>query len=137
MTDFINPADVASVVEAIIDLTDEGADYSFECTGNTVVKRQGLECCHTSWRETILIGVAGAGQEIATWPLRLVMRRVWRGAAFGGAKGRTDVPRIVDGYMDGKINIDGLITHTLRLDEIKTGFDVMHAGESIRSVVVY
>lgn len=137
MTDFINPADVASVVEAIIDLTDGGVDCSFEGIGNADVKRQGLECCHTSWRESILIGIAGAGQEIPIWRLRLVMGRVWRGTACGGAKGRADVPQIADGYMDGKINIDDLITHTLRLDEIKTDFDVMHAGESIRSVVVY
>ena len=137
MTDFINPTDVANVVEAIVDLTDGGVDYSFECIGNTDVMRQALECCHKGWGESIIIGVAGAGQEIATRPFQLVTGRVWRGTAFGGAKGRTDVPQIVDWYMDGKINIDDLITHTLGLDEINAGFDVMHAGESIRSVVVY
>ena len=137
MTDFINPTDVANVVEAIVDLTDGGVDYSFECIGNTDVMRQALECCHKGWGESIIIGVAGAGQEIATRPFQLVTGRVWRGTAFGGAKGRTDVPQIVDWYMDGKINIDDLITHTLGLDEINAGFDVMHTGESIRSVVVY
>ncbi len=137
MTDFIDPTDVANVVEAIVDLTDGGVDYSFECIGNTDVMRQALECCHKGWGESIIIGVAGAGQEIATRPFQLVTGRVWRGTAFGGAKGRTDVPQIVDWYMDGKINIDDLITHTLGLDEINAGFDVMHAGESIRSVVVY
>ena len=137
MTDFINPTDVANVVEAIVDLTDGGVDYSFECIGNTDVMRQALECCHKGWGESIIIGVAGAGQEIATRPFQLVTGRVWRGTAFGGAKGRTDVPQIVDWYMDGKINIDDLITHTLGLDEINAGFDVMHAGDSIRSVVVY
>ena len=137
MTDFINPTDVANVVEAIVDLTDGGVDYSFECIGNTDVMRQALECCHKGWGESIIIGVAGVGQEIATRPFQLVTGRVWRGTAFGGAKGRTDVPQIVDWYMDGKINIDDLITHTLGLDEINAGFDVMHAGESIRSVVVY
>ena len=137
MTDFINPTDVANVVEAITDLTDGGVDYSFECIGNTDVMRQALECCHKGWGESIIIGVAAAGQEIATRPFQLVTGRVWRGTAFGGAKGRTDVPQIVDWYMDGKINIDDLITHTLGLDEINAGFDVMHAGESIRSVVVY
>ena len=137
MTDFINPTDVANVVEAIVDLTDGGVDYSFECIGNTDVMRQALECCHKGWGESIIIGVAAAGQEIATRPFQLVTGRVWRGTAFGGAKGRTDVPQIVDWYMDGKINIDDLITHTLGLDEINAGFDVMHAGESIRSVMVY
>jgi len=137
MTDFINPTDVANVVEAIVDLTEGGVDYSFECIGNTDVMRQALECCHKGWGESIIIGVAGAGQEIATRPFQLVTGRVWRGTAFGGAKGRTDVPQIVDWYMDGKINIDDLITHTLGLDEINAGFDVMRAGESIRSVVVY
>ena len=137
MTDFINPTDVANVVEAIVDLTEGGVDYSFECIGNTDVMRQALECCHKGWGESIIIGVAGAGQEIATRPFQLVTGRVWRGTAFGGAKGRTDVPQIVDWYMEGKINIDDLITHTLGLDEINAGFDVMHAGESIRSVVVY
>ena len=137
MTDFINPKDVGSVVEAIIDMTDGGVDYSFECIGNTDVMRDALECCHKGWGESIIIGVAAAGQEIATRPFQLVTGRVWRGTAFGGAKGRSDVPQIVDWYMDGKINIDDLITHTFSLDEINQGFDVMHQGESIRSVVVY
>ena len=137
MTDFINSTDVDGVVEAIVELTDGGVDYSFECIGNTDVMRQALECCHKGWGESIIIGVAAAGREIATRPFQLVTGRVWRGTAFGGAKGRTDVPQIVDWYMDGKINIDDLITHTFSLDEINAGFDVMHSGESIRSVVVY
>ena len=137
MTDFINPTDVDDVVAAIVDLTDGGVEYSFECIGNVEVMRQALECCHKGWGESIIIGVAGAGQEIATRPFQLVTGRVWRGTAFGGAKGRTDVPKFVDWYMDGKINIDDLITHTMPLAEINTAFDLMHAGESIRSVVVY
>ncbi len=137
MTDFINPADVDDVVAAIVDLTDGGVDYSFECIGNVNVMRQALECCHKGWGESIIIGVAGAGQEISTRPFQLVTGRVWRGTAFGGARGRTDVPRIVDWYMNGKINIDDLITHTLSLDDINHGFELMHRGESIRSVVVY
>jgi S-(hydroxymethyl)glutathione dehydrogenase/alcohol dehydrogenase len=137
MTDFVNPTEVASVVEAIVDITDGGVDYSFECIGNTDVMRQALECCHKGWGESIIIGVAAAGREIATRPFQLVTGRVWRGTAFGGAKGRTDVPQIVDWYMDGRINIDDLITHTFKLDQINAGFDVMHEGESIRSVVVY
>ena len=137
MTDFLNPTDVNDVVAAIVDLTDGGVDYSFECIGNVEVMRQALECCHKGWGESIIIGVAASGQEIATRPFQLVTGRVWRGTAFGGAKGRTQVPKIVDWYMDGKINIDDLITHTLTLDEINTGFDLMHSGESIRSVVVY
>ena len=137
MTDFVNPTDVEDVVGAIVDLTDGGVDYSFECIGNVDVMRQALECCHKGWGESIIIGVAGAGQEIATRPFQLVTGRVWKGTAFGGAKGRTDVPRIVDWYMEGKINIDDLITHTMPLDEINTAFDLMHEGKSIRSVVVY
>ena len=137
MTDFINPTEVDDVIDAIVDMTDGGVDYSFECIGNVDVMRQALECCHKGWGESIIIGVAGAGQEIATRPFQLVTGRVWRGTAFGGAKGRTDVPKIVDWYMDGKINIDDLITHTMPLDDINTAFDLMHAGESIRSVVVY
>jgi len=137
MTDFVNPADVDDVVAAIVDLTDGGVDYSFECIGNTEVMRQALECCHKGWGESIIIGVAASGQEIATRPFQLVTGRVWRGTAFGGAKGRTDVPKIVDWYMDGKINIDDLITHTFDLAAINKGFDVMHEGESIRSVVIY
>ena len=137
MTDFVNPSEVDDVVGAIVDMTDGGVDYSFECIGNVEVMRQALECCHKGWGESIIIGVAGAGQEIGTRPFQLVTGRVWRGTAFGGAKGRTDVPGIVDWYMDGKINIDDLITHTMPLEDINQGFDLMHAGESIRSVVVY
>lgn len=137
MTDFVNPSQVDDVVGAIVDLTDGGVDYSFECIGNVDVMRQALECCHKGWGESIIIGVAPAGAEISTRPFQLVTGRSWRGTAFGGAKGRTQVPKIVDWYMDGKINIDDLITHTLSLDEINTGFDLMHSGESIRSVVAY
>ena len=137
MTDFINPQEVGDPVAAVIDLTDGGVDYSFECIGNVEVMRQALECCHKGWGESIIIGVAGAGQEISTRPFQLVTGRVWRGTAFGGAKGRTDVPGIVDWYMEGKINIDDLITHSMPLKEINTAFDLMHAGESIRSVVVF
>lgn len=137
MTDFINPKEVDNVVEAICDLTNGGVDYSFECIGNTDVMRQALECTHKGWGESVIIGVAGAGQEIATRPFQLVTGRVWRGSAFGGARGRTDVPKIVDWYMDGKLDIDSLITHTMPLDEINTAFDLMHKGESIRSVVLY
>jgi len=137
MTDFVNPIEVDDVVAAIVDLTDGGVDYSFECIGNVEVMRQALECCHKGWGESVIIGVAGAGQEISTRPFQLVTGRVWRGTAFGGAKGRTDVPKIVDWYMDGKINIDDLITHTMPLEEINTAFDLMHAGKSIRSVVIY
>jgi len=137
MTDFINPNSVDNVVEAIVDMTDGGVDYSFECIGNTEVMRQALECCHKGWGESIIIGVAAAGQEIATRPFQLVTGRVWRGTAFGGAKGRTDVPKIVDWYMDGKINIDDLITDTFALEDINKGFEAMHCGEGIRSVVVY
>ncbi len=137
MTDFINPKEVADTVEAIVELTKGGADYSFECIGNVNTMRQALECCHKGWGESIIIGVAGAGQEIATRPFQLVTGRVWRGTAFGGARGRTDVPQMVDWYMEGKINIDDLITHTMPLDDINKGFDLMHAGESIRSVVLY
>ncbi len=137
MTDFINPQETDDVVAAIIDLTDGGADYSFECIGNVHTMRQALECCHKGWGESVIIGVAGAGQEISTRPFQLVTGRVWRGSAFGGARGRTDVPKIVEWYMDGKINIDDLITHTMPLTEINTAFDLMHEGKSIRSVVLY
>ena len=137
MTDFINPAEVDDVVAAIVELTDGGVDYSFECIGNVEVMRQALECCHKGWGESVIIGVAGAGKEISTRPFQLVTGRVWRGTAFGGAKGRTQVPKIVDWYMDGKINIDDLITHTMPLEDINRGFDLMHDGESIRSVVNY
>ena len=137
MTDFINPNQVEHVVAHIIQLTDGGADYSFECIGNTKVMRQALECCHRGWGQSIIIGVAEAGAEIATRPFQLVTGRVWKGSAFGGARGRTDVPAIVDWYMDGKINIDDLITHTLALEQINEGFELMKRGESIRSVVMY
>ena len=138
MTHFVNPSEVeGDLVPYLVDLTNGGADYSFECIGNVDVMRQALECCHKGWGESIIIGVAGAGQEIKTRPFQLVTGRVWRGTAFGGAKGRTDVPKIVDWYMEGKINIDDLITHTMPLEDINKGFDLMHAGESIRSVVVY
>lgn len=139
MTDFINPSEIGNdkVVQAIVDLTGGGADFSFDATGNTNVMRQALECCHRGWGESIIIGVAEAGKEIATRPFQLVTGRVWKGTAFGGARGRTDVPKIVDWYMEGKINIDDLITHKLSLDEINHGFDLMHEGKSIRSVVVY
>ena len=120
-----------------MDVTRGGADYSFECIGNVNVMRQALECCHKGWGESVIIGVAGAGQEISTRPFQLVTGRVWRGTAFGGAKGRTEVPRIVDWYMDGKINIDDLITHTMPLEDINKAFDLMHSGESIRSVVQF
>jgi S-(hydroxymethyl)glutathione dehydrogenase/alcohol dehydrogenase len=137
MTDFINPTEVDNVVDAIVQLTDGGADYSFECIGNVTTMRQALECCHKGWGQSIIIGVAEAGKEIATRPFQLVTGRVWKGSAFGGARGRTDVPKIVDWYMEGKINIDDLITHHLPLERINEGFDLMKAGESIRSVVVY
>jgi S-(hydroxymethyl)glutathione dehydrogenase/alcohol dehydrogenase len=137
MTHFINPKEHANVVDAIVQLTDGGADYSFECIGNTTTMRQALECCHKGWGQSIIIGVAAAGQEIATRPFQLVTGRVWKGSAFGGARGRTDVPKIVDWYMDGKIAIDPLITHTLKLEDINHGFELMERGESIRSVVVY
>ena len=137
MTDFLNPRETGNVVEAILELTGGGADYSFECIGNVEVMRQALECCHKGWGESYVIGVAGAGQEIATRPFQLVTGRSWHGVAFGGARGRSDVPTIVDWYMDGKINIDDLITHTMPLEQINTAFDLMQRGESIRSVVLY
>jgi S-(hydroxymethyl)glutathione dehydrogenase/alcohol dehydrogenase len=139
MTDFVNPDAVGrdKVVEAIVDMTGGGVDYSFECIGNVHTMRQALECAHKGWGESVIIGVAPAGAEIATRPFQLVTGRSWRGTAFGGARGRTDVPKIVDWYMDGKIDIDSLITHTMPLDDINRGFDLMHAGESIRSVVLY
>jgi S-(hydroxymethyl)glutathione dehydrogenase/alcohol dehydrogenase len=137
MTHFINPDKVENVVDAIVQLTDGGADYSFECVGNTTLMRQALECCHKGWGKSIIIGVAGAGQEISTRPFQLVTGREWKGSAFGGARGRTDVPKIVDWYMDGKLKIDELITHQLPLERINEGFELMERGESIRSVVVY
>jgi S-(hydroxymethyl)glutathione dehydrogenase / alcohol dehydrogenase len=138
MTHFVNPKEVkGDLVPYLVDLTKGGADYSFECVGNTDLMRQALECCHKGWGVSVIIGVAGAGKEISTRPFQLVTGRVWKGTAFGGARGRTDVPRIVDWYMDGKINIDDLITHTMPLKDINKGFDLMHRGESIRSVVLY
>ncbi len=138
MTHFVNPDKVdGDLVAHLVELTGGGADYSFECIGNVNVMRMALECAHKGWGESIIIGVAGAGQEIATRPFQLVTGRSWRGTAFGGARGRTDVPKIVDWYMDGKIQIDPMITHKLALEDINKAFDLMHAGESIRSVVVY
>jgi S-(hydroxymethyl)glutathione dehydrogenase/alcohol dehydrogenase len=143
MTHFVNPKEVDNVVAEIVNMTKRGADqiggadYTFDCTGNVNVMRQALECSHRGWGQSIIIGVAGAGQEIATRPFQLVTGRVWKGTAFGGARGRTDVPKIVDWYMAGKIEIDPMITHTLKLEEINKGFDLMHEGKSIRSVVVY
>jgi S-(hydroxymethyl)glutathione dehydrogenase / alcohol dehydrogenase len=138
MTHFVNPADVKKdLVAHLVEITGGGADYSFECIGNVEVMRQALECCHRGWGMSVIIGVAGAGQEIRTRPFQLVTGRVWKGSAFGGARGRTDVPKIVDWYMEGKINIDDLITHVLPLERINEGFDLMHKGESIRSVVNY
>jgi S-(hydroxymethyl)glutathione dehydrogenase/alcohol dehydrogenase len=138
MTHFVNPKEVKEdLVPYLVNLTKGGADYSFECIGNVDVMRQALECCHKGWGVSVIIGVAGAGQEIKTRPFQLVTGRVWKGTAFGGAKGRRDVPKIVDWYMDGKINIDDLITHQLKLEDINKGFDLMHSGESIRSVVVF
>jgi S-(hydroxymethyl)glutathione dehydrogenase/alcohol dehydrogenase len=143
MTHFVNPKKVDNVVQEIVNMTRRGADqiggadYTFDCTGNVTVMRQALESCHRGWGQSIVIGVAGAGQEIATRPFQLVTGRVWKGTAFGGARGRTDVPKIVDWYMAGKIEIDPMITHTLRLEDINKGFDLMHEGKSIRSVVIY
>jgi len=138
LTHFVNPKEVkGDVVAHLVELTKGGADYSFECVGNVELMRQALECCHRGWGVSVIIGVAGAGQEIHTRPFQLVTGRVWKGTAFGGARGRTDVPKIVDWYMEGKINIDDLITHVLPLDRINEGFDLMHAGKSIRAVVTY
>jgi len=138
MTHFVNPKEVeGDLVPYLVALTDGGADYSFECVGNVDLMRQALECCHRGWGVSVIIGVAGAGQEIRTRPFQLVTGRVWKGTAFGGARGRTDVPRIVDWYMDGKIEIDPLITHVLPLERINDAFDLMHSGESIRSVVTF
>jgi S-(hydroxymethyl)glutathione dehydrogenase / alcohol dehydrogenase len=138
MTHFVDPKQVeGDLVAHLVELTRGGADYSFECIGNTQVMRQALECCHRGWGQSIIIGVAAAGQEISTRPFQLVTGRVWKGSAFGGARGRTDVPRIVDWYMERKINIDDLITHVLPLERINEGFELMARGESIRAVVVY
>jgi S-(hydroxymethyl)glutathione dehydrogenase/alcohol dehydrogenase len=137
MTDFVNPSEVENVVDHLIQMTGGGVDYSFECIGNVNVMRQALECCHKGWGQSCIIGVAGAGQEISTRPFQLVTGRSWRGTAFGGARGRTDVPKIVDWYMEGKINIDDMITHTMPLNQINDAFHLMHDGKSIRSVVTF
>jgi S-(hydroxymethyl)glutathione dehydrogenase/alcohol dehydrogenase len=143
MTHFVNPKNVENVVQEIVEMTKTpfdqigGADYSFDATGSTKVMRDALECTHRGWGQSVIIGVAAAGAEISTRPFQLVTGRVWKGTAFGGARGRTDVPKIVDWYMDGKIEIDPMITHTMGLDDINKGFDLMHKGESIRSVVLY
>jgi len=138
MTDFVNPKEVeGDLVPYLVDVTKGGADYSFECIGNVNVMRQALECCHKGWGVSVIIGVAAAGEEIRTRPFQLVTGRVWKGSAFGGARGRTDVPKIVDWYMDGKINIDDLITHVMPLEQINDAFDLMHKGESIRSVITF
>jgi S-(hydroxymethyl)glutathione dehydrogenase/alcohol dehydrogenase len=143
MTHFVNPTEVDDVVAHIVNMTKRGADqiggadYTFDCTGNVRVMRQALECSHRGWGESIVIGVAGAGQEISTRPFQLVTGRTWKGTAFGGARGRTDVPKIVDWYMEGKIQIDPMITHTMPLEDINKGFELMNAGKSVRGVVVY
>lgn len=138
ITHFVNPKEVGGdLVAHLVELTDGGADYSFECVGNVKLMRQALECCHKGWGVSVIIGVAGAGEEIATRPFQLVTGRVWKGTAFGGARGRRDVPRIVDWYMSGKINIDDLITHVLPIERVNEAFDLMHRGESIRSVVTF
>jgi S-(hydroxymethyl)glutathione dehydrogenase / alcohol dehydrogenase len=138
MTHFVNPKEVeGDLVSYLVELTKGGADYSFECIGNVNVMRQALECCHKGWGVSVIVGVAGAGQEISTRPFQLVTGRVWKGTAFGGAKGRTDVPKIVDWYMNGKIDIDSLVTHTMPLDRINEAFDLMYEGKSIRSVITF
>jgi S-(hydroxymethyl)glutathione dehydrogenase/alcohol dehydrogenase len=137
-TDFVNPSDYDQPIQdVIVELTDGGVDYSFECIGNTKVMRSALECCHKGWGESVIIGVAGAGQEISTRPFQLVTGRVWRGTAFGGVRGRSELPGYVDNYMSGKINIDDMVTHTMGLEDINRAFDLMHEGKSIRSVVIY
>jgi S-(hydroxymethyl)glutathione dehydrogenase / alcohol dehydrogenase len=138
MTHFVNPAEVeGDLVPYLVDLTKGGADYSFECIGNVDVMRQALECCHKGWGVSVIIGVAAAGKEISTRPFQLVTGRVWKGSAFGGARGRTDVPRIVDWYMDGKINIDDLITNVMPIERVNEAFDIMHRGEGIRTVLTF
>jgi S-(hydroxymethyl)glutathione dehydrogenase/alcohol dehydrogenase len=137
-TDFINPKELSvSVTEAIVEMTNGGVDYSFECIGNTAVMRDALECCHMGWGVSTIIGVAGAGQEICTRPFQLVTGRTWKGTAFGGVKGRTELPGYVDNYMNGKIELDSMVTHTMPLEEINTAFDLMHEGKSIRSVIIF
>jgi S-(hydroxymethyl)glutathione dehydrogenase / alcohol dehydrogenase len=138
MTHFVNPKEVErDLVAHLVELTGGGADYSFECIGNVQVMRQALECCHKGWGVSVIIGVAGAGQEISTRPFQLVTGRVWKGSAFGGAKGRTQVPQIVDWYMDGKINIDDLVDRVMPIDQINEAFDIMHRGEGIRTVLTF
>jgi S-(hydroxymethyl)glutathione dehydrogenase / alcohol dehydrogenase len=138
MTHFVNPQEVeGDLVPYLVDLTKGGADYSFECIGNVNLMRQALECCHKGWGVSVIVGVAGAGQEIATRPFQLVTGRVWKGTAFGGAKGRTDVPKIVDWYMDGKINIDDLVSEIMPIDRVNDAFDAMHRGEAIRSILTF
>ncbi len=138
MTDFVNPREIdGDLVAYLVELTDGGADYSFECIGNINVMRQALECCHKGWGVSVIVGVAGAGEEISTRPFQLVTGRVWKGTAFGGARGRTDVPKIVDWYMSGKIDIDAMVTHTMSLEKINDAFELMHKGESIRSVITF
>ena len=137
MTHFVNPKDHDDVVGHLVELTGGGADYSFECIGSVEVMRQALECCHKGWGESIIIGVAGSGEEIATRPFQLVTGRVWKGSAFGGCKGRTDVPKYVDWYMDGKVEVDAFVTHTMPLEKINDAFDLMHEGESIRTVITF
>ena len=138
MTHFVNPKEVeGDLVPYLVDLTKGGADYSFECTGNINLMRQALECCHKGWGVSVIVGVAGAGQEIATRPFQLVTGRVWKGTAFGGAKGRTDVPKIVDWYMDGKINIDDLVSAVMPIDRVNDAFDAMRRGEAIRSILTF
>ena len=137
-TDFVNPTEYdAPIQDVVIELTDGGADYSFECVGNTDLMRSALECCHKGWGESVIIGVAGAGQEISTRPFQLVTGRVWRGSAFGGVKGRSQLPGYVDQYLDGKLKVDEMVTHTMPLEDINRAFDLMHEGKSIRSVILF
>ena len=138
MTHFVNPSEIeGDLVSHLVEITKGGADYSFECIGNTNVMRSALECCHKGWGESIIVGVAGAGQEISTRPFQLVTGRVWRGTAFGGVRGRSELPGYVDQYMNGKIKIDEMVTHTMGLEDINSAFDLMHDGKSIRSVVIF
>ncbi|HJK99903.1 MAG TPA: S-(hydroxymethyl)glutathione dehydrogenase/class III alcohol dehydrogenase [Polyangiaceae bacterium LLY-WYZ-15_(1-7)] len=137
MTHFVNPSEVENLVDHLVQLTDGGADYSFECIGKVEVMRQALECCHKGWGESVIIGVAGSGEEISTRPFQLVTGRVWKGSAFGGYRGRTDVPMLVDWYMEGRIDIDSMVTHTMGLEDINDAFDLMHEGKSIRSIITF
>ena len=138
MTHFVNPKEVGGdIVAHLVELTGGGADYSFECIGNVATMRQALECCHKGWGVSVIIGVAGAGQEICTRPFQLVTGRTWKGTAFGGVKGRSELPGYVENYMNGKIELDSMVTHTMPLEEINTAFDLMHEGKSIRSVIIF